>query len=96
LQKIKYKIEINDTVKIKLGTIKELISIKPFVSLSKNIEAIPNIINDPTIFGKPKNWFIKAPLPAKIIEALEIKYIVVIAPVILPNRLGLIIINTSL
>lgn len=55
------------------GTINEFTSISPSVPLSKNTEARHSIINDPTIFGIPKNWLIKAPLPANIIEALEIR-----------------------
>ena len=54
------------------------------------------MIKVPIIFGIPKNWCIKAPLPASIIDALEIKYSVVIIPVSFPKILGLITCITSL
>ena len=57
----------------KAGTINEFTSISPSVSLSKKIHARQSMINEPIILGIPKNWLIKAPLPARMIDALEIK-----------------------
>ena len=68
----------------------------PSVPLSKKNKDIQSMIKVPIIFGIPKNWCIKAPLPASIIDALEIKYSVVIIPVSFPKILGLITCITSL
>ena len=96
LQNKKYRIVTSVIVHINPGTMNELTSINPSVPLRRKNTAIPIIINEPIILGIPKNWWIKAPLPAKIIEALEIRKRVVIAPVNLPNKFGLIILITSL
>ena len=51
----KYKIIIKVIVPKRDGTINEFTSIRPSVSLSKNVVAIAIIINEPIIFGIPKN-----------------------------------------
>ena len=81
MQNEKYKAVIKVSVPINPGTIKELTSIKPSVSRSRKNTAIKIIISEPSVLGIPKNWWIKAPLPASIIEALEIRKKVVIKPV---------------
>ena len=96
LQKQKYKKVTNVIVHIKPGTIKEFTSIRPSVPRSRKKIAIESIMSEPNIFGIPKNWFIKAPLPASIMDALEIKNKVVINPVNFPNKFGLIMFITSL
>ena len=83
-------------VKTSAGTIKEFISINPSVPRSKKKTAMQIIINEPITFGIPKNWFIKAPLPARIMDALEIRKKVVTSPVNFPSILGLIRFITSL
>ena len=83
-------------MRVRQGTINEFTSIKPLVPLRRNITAQKSIIKEPRILGIWKNWFNKAPLPAKIMEALEIKYRVVITPVNFPNMFGLISFMASL
>ena len=58
---------------IKDGTMIEFISTNPSVSLIRISEAIIAINIEPIILGIPKYWFNKAPLPASIIDALDIK-----------------------
>ena len=68
-----YNMNIKVIVLSKAGTINEFTSISPSVPRRRKKEAKAIIIRVPIILGIPKNWLISAPLPAKIIEALEIK-----------------------